>query len=97
MEIVCCPLCQRPIAQPASLHHLLPLAEGGRNTETVLLHQICHDKIHATFSERELAKFYNTIEALIADERIQKFIKWVRRQPPQFYDRTKRANGKYSH
>jgi len=93
-ETPLCPLCQREIAQPANLHHLLPQSQGGKGTPTVLLHVICHNKIHSLFTEKELARHYNTIDKLLAHEEIQKFIKFVRKQPPSYYDKTKRSNKK---
>lgn len=89
-----CPLCGRELAEPCNLHHLLPLSQGGKGTETVMLHNICHSKIHSLFTESELARHYNTIEKLRANEDIQTFIKWVSKQPPQFYDRNDKANRK---
>ncbi len=82
-----CPLCGRPIPDGAgSLHHLVPKSEGGR--ETVLLHRICHNKIHALIPERELARCYSTIEALKAHPGIARFLAWVSRRPPAFHART---------
>ena len=89
-----CPLCDREIAPPSNLHHLLPVSQGGKGTETVLLHVICHNKIHSLFTEKELARHYNTIEKLCAHPEIQKFLKFVRKQPPSYYDRNKRSNRK---
>lgn len=96
-EIQHCPLCQREIAQPANLHHLHPQSQGGKGTPTVLLHVICHNKIHSLFTEKELARHYNTIEKLRAHEEIQKFIKFVRKQPPSYYDKSKRSKKKGRH
>ncbi|MEO1065598.1 MAG: HNH endonuclease, partial [Actinomycetota bacterium] len=61
-----CPLCGRPIPThvPQSQHHLIPKLRGGKGGPTVLLHQICHNEIHATLSETDLAREYSTIEAL---------------------------------
>jgi len=83
-----CPLCGREIAEPSNRHHLVPLSKGGKNTPTILLHKICHDKIHAVFTEMELKKYYYTIERLQAHEAIIKFIKWVRKKEPEFYDKS---------
>jgi len=71
-----CPLCGRPIPSHArqSLHHLIPRLRGGKGGATVLLHQICHNEIHAALTETELAREYNTIEALQMHPRIAKFI-----------------------
>jgi 5-methylcytosine-specific restriction endonuclease McrA len=81
-----CPLCGRPLAQPMNRHHLVPLSKGGKGTPTLTMHKICHNKIHAVLTEKELLSHYNTIERLQSHEEIAKFIKWVRKKPPEFYD-----------
>ncbi|WP_242500596.1 HNH endonuclease [Tropicimonas sp. IMCC6043] len=85
-----CPLCDRPIPPeaPQSLHHLVPKLRGGKGGPTVLLHQICHNEIHATLSETELARDHATIEALRAHPKLAKFIRWVAKRPPAFHART---------
>ncbi|MEM8552894.1 MAG: HNH endonuclease [Pseudomonadota bacterium] len=85
-----CPLCFRPIPPDAkqSLHHLVPKLKGGRRGPTVRLHQICHNEIHAAFSEAELARTYNTVEALRAAPALAPFIAWVAGKPPHFHSRT---------
>ncbi|MCH2045031.1 MAG: HNH endonuclease [Saprospiraceae bacterium] len=89
-----CPLCGRELAQPYNVHHLIPVSQGGRFKETVTLHEICHSKIHSLFTEKELANEYHSIKKLLSNEDIQKFVKWVRKHPPQFYDKNKRAKRK---
>ena len=85
-----CPLCDRPIPPEAkqSRHHLIPRLRGGKNGPTVLLHQICHSEIHATLSEADLARSYNTIDALKLHPRLAKFISWIARKPPEFHKRS---------
>lgn len=81
-----CPLCPRPIPPdvPQSLHHLIPKLKGGKGGPTVLLHHICHREIHATLSEAELARIYNTPDALRSHPRLAKFYAWVAKRPPEF-------------
>ncbi|MDJ0627974.1 MAG: HNH endonuclease [Rhodobacter sp.] len=89
-ETPICPLCRRPIPPGArqSLHHLVPRLRGGRCGPTVLLHQICHNEIHATLTESDLARSYSSIEALRAHPRLAKFVAWVAKRPPGFHSKT---------
>jgi len=91
-----CPLCQRPIPPEAkqSLHHLIPKLKGGKGGPVVLLHQICHNEIHATLTEAELARDFAGIDALKAHPRLAKFIRWVAKRPPAFHSKTPGARRK---
>jgi hypothetical protein len=81
-----CPLCERELVEPMNRHHLLPLSKGGKGTPTLIMHKICHSKVHAVLNEKELRDYYHTIERLRDHEEIAKFIKWVKKKPPEFYD-----------
>lgn len=87
-----CPLCSRPLVDGPSvnLHHLVPRSHRGR--DTVRMHRICHAKIHAVFSEKELAAYYHTPERLLEHEEIRKFVAWVRKKDPEFH--AKHAGGR---
>lgn len=88
-----CPLCERVLGRVSvSNHHLIPKSKGGKYTDTILLHHICHQKIHSVFSEKELKEHYFTVERLREHEEMQKFIKWVSKQDPSFYQKNKRSN-----
>lgn len=83
-----CPLCGRPMPEGSyNAHHLIPTTHGGRIT--IDLHIVCHDKIHHTFSEHELSGYYHTIDRLLSHPEIVKFVQWVRKQRPDFYDKHK--------
>lgn len=82
-----CALCGRELAMPYDEHHVVPKSRGGM--ETVLLHRICHSKIHSVFHNRELQQEYNTIDKLREHPDIKKFINWLKRKPPGFYKKTK--------
>ncbi len=90
-----CPLCDRPIP-PAleSRHHLIPKLKGGKHGPIAVLHTICHSKIHSVFTEAELARSYSTIEALRDHEEIAKFIRWIRKRPPEFRSRNTSKRGR---
>jgi hypothetical protein len=81
-----CPLCNRELIDGPSVneHHLIPRSHRGR--QTVRMHRICHNKIHSVFSEKDLARYYHTIERLLENEEIRKFITWVERKDPAYYD-----------
>ena len=84
-----CPICLRPIPAgvPQSLHHLIPKLKGGKGGPTVLVHHICHKEIHARFTEAELARQFNTPEAIRADPRMERFLTWIAKRPPGFLSR----------
>lgn len=69
-------------------HHWVPKSEGGR-VQTIM-HRICHRKIHSVLSERELATAYDTPEALRAHPEIARFLRWLRKKPPEFIDHHRR-------
>lgn len=81
-----CELCKRELGDRfIEDHHLIPKTFKGK--VTVPIHKICHQKIHATFSERELYHYYHTFERLLEHEQIQRFVAWVRKRPLDFYDK----------
>lgn len=89
-EPVVCPLCARPVpAAEQDAHHLVPRSHGGKRT--AILHRICHRQIHVLLAEAELAKHYNTIEALLAHPEIAAFVAWVRTKPEGFYGRSRKS------
>ena len=89
-----CPICNRDMWKGPSTdkHHMIPKCKGGRITE--YLHKICHRKIHSLFSEKELEKRYNDPEVIKVHPEIVKFIKWVEKKHPTFYDKTVSHNRK---
>lgn len=66
----------------------MPRSQGGR--EVVALHRVCHRKIHAELSERELARDYATIPALRTHPAIAAFVRWVANKPAEFITRTEK-------
>lgn len=73
-------------------HHFVPRCRGGKSME--YLHMICHRKIHSVFTEKELEREFNDPEIVKLHPEMVKFILWVYRKPPDFYDRTVTHNRK---
>lgn len=90
--MICC-ICGREEGGAMEDHHLKPKTFRTRTTEVhdkenkVRIHQMCHQKIHATFSEHELFHFYNTPDIIIEHEEMKKFVKWISSKPPEYYDK----------
>lgn len=84
-----CPLCLRPIPPdvPQSQHHLVPRLKGGKGGPTVLMHHICHKEVHSALTEAELARDWNTPEALRRHPRMARFAAWIAGRPPGFTSR----------
>ncbi len=92
-ELGTCPMCDRALVPGPSVdgHHLVPVLKGGRKKEPV--HRICHTKIHSLWSENELRDTYNNWPAIRADDRIQKFVRWLSKKPADYYDSNRIARG----
>lgn len=75
-----CELCKREQVE-ITVHHLTPKEMGGTFLPTANLCIPCHKQIHALYTNGELAVRLNTIDLLRKDEKIAKFLKWIRKQP----------------
>jgi hypothetical protein len=86
-----CEFCHRE--RELTKHHLIPkkvhskhkfqrlFSKKEMRQQGIMICQICHSGIHRIISdEKELAECFHTKELLLADERIQKHIKWSRKQ-----------------
>ncbi len=89
-----CPICDRDMWEGPSIdkHHFTPKCRGGKESE--YLHKICHRKIHSIFTEKELAKEYNDPEKVKSHPEIQKFLDFVRKKEPDYYDHSIQHNRK---
>lgn len=86
-----CELCGRSPVE-TTVHHLTPREEGGSHGQTADLCRTCHKQIHALYTNKELAVRLNTVEMLRQDEKISKYIKWIRKQPAQTLLRVRKSN-----
>jgi 5-methylcytosine-specific restriction endonuclease McrA len=73
-----CAVCKREIThiKYSEDHHLVPRCKKGKNT--ILVCVDCGNQIHNLFSIQELTKSYNTLESLLADQKVQKWIQWIK-------------------
>jgi hypothetical protein len=92
-----CELCGRPVGQNClTRHHLLPRAQARRMKRrkmarrelkqrdpgrTVALCRPCHGNVHASLSNGDLGRSYDSLETLSAHPDVRKFIEWVRDKP----------------
>lgn len=84
-----CRLCKR--MTHLTFHHLIPRKMHRRtyfkkhySRETLndgidLCHQ-CHSGIHKLYDEMQLARVFNTVEALLDDPAVSRHVAWVARQ-----------------
>lgn len=90
-----CAICGRAV--PVTRHHLVPrsqhrrlrkrLARRGEERDlcgTIPLCAACHSTVHQTFSEKELAESHDTLEKLLADERVARWRDWLAGKPDGF-------------
>ena len=69
---------------------MVPKLKGGKTIDSniVVLHRPCHDKVHAVFTEAELARDYTSVSALLTHPEIDKFVTWIAKRPADFSDGT---------
>jgi len=81
-----CALCERDVPYLTE-HHLIPRSKGKRGQElpVVDLCSACHRQLHVLYTNDELARVLNTVERIRDEPRMQRFLKWIRKQPPERY------------
>jgi hypothetical protein len=87
-DVDICTICGRLLGTlNIDKHHLIPRTFKG--DETVTIHKICHRKLHATFTEREMLHTYHDVELIRNHEEIIKFVNWVKNKDIDFYSGSK--------
>ncbi|OLS40403.1 restriction endonuclease [Bacillus sp. MRMR6] len=86
-----CELCGRSDVE-TTIHHLLPKEMGGTFGPTANLCIPCHKQVHALYTNEEIAGRLTTICEMREDERLAKFIKWVRKQPSTKIMKIRKSN-----
>jgi len=91
-----CPICNRELIKGNSVdeHHFIPKSRGGKASDKILIHKICHQKLHSVFTNKELEKKFNTPEKCKSHFEIKKFIKWVSKKDPEYYNKNDQIKSK---
>src|SRR4051794_9935462 len=77
-----CGLCGRGFPRrQLTRHHCLPRSRGGTSEDVELLCSQCHSMVHCTYTNGTLAGQYATLDELRQAPHLQKYIRWVRKQP----------------
>ncbi len=82
-----CWLCERELGEIVQHHHMIPKAKKGRKTRPV--HPICHKTIHNHFTNAQLARMGEDLEAIRSQEDVAKFLKWIAGKDPDFHAPTR--------
>ena len=91
-----CDLCGRDVPT-LTRHHLVPRKRhnasrkrrmGASLEDTANLCRACHDQLHLMFTHRELEGM-RTTEELSRNERVRKYLAWIRGKPPGLRPRTR--------
>lgn len=86
-----CEFCGRNNVE-TTLHHLLPKEKGGAYGATANLCVPCHKRIHALYTNDEIAIHLTTLSDLRHDEKLSRFIKWIRKQPATKIMKIRKSN-----
>lgn len=88
-----CVFCLRSV--PTRGHHVVPRCKGGRDIAPTC--HSCEDFIHKTWTHNELRDEFNTVEKIRADERFQKFLRWLYKQKTETAFKTRRNRARADH
>lgn len=77
-----CELCGREVPRHLiTQHHLTPKERGGKPEHRVPFCKPCHKQVHALFDNKQLEKQLADVKSLHKTPELQKFIRWIRKQP----------------
>lgn len=79
-----------------TVHHLTPKEMGGTFLPTAKLCIPCHKQIHALYTNTELAVRLNTIQLLQQDDKIRRYLQWIRKQPSSKLTKARKSNERKS-
>ena len=91
---IICTLCGRRVPQHMiTQHHLTPRERGGKPEDRVPMCRPCHKQVHALFENKTLERELSDLHALRRAPELQKFVRWIRKQPSTANVTTRVSNG----
>lgn len=81
--VIECWLCARPMGELTEWHHPVPKSRKGR--DKVPVHPICHQAIHASFTNARLERIGLAVEQIREHPEVAKFLTWVASKDPDFH------------
>ena len=92
-DLQSCSLCGRRVPSAMiTLHHLTPKERGGKPEHRVPMCRPCHKQVHALFENKMLERQYNDLATLRRTPELQKFVRWIRKQPSTSSVTTRMSN-----
>lgn len=85
-----CEICERE--QPLQFHHLIPKKVHSKlryiklygkeflNWNGIMICKLCHKHLHKNFTHIQLAEKLNTLDNILNNEDMKKFINWAKKQ-----------------
>lgn len=84
MECVC-QICGRSVPNEfIEKHHLIPRSKHGAKGDKLVVCCNCGDMLHQLFDNKQLSKELNTLYKILHNERVAKWVLWVRNKPEDF-------------
>lgn len=88
-----CELCSRTVPS-VTKHHLIPQARHNKRvkrqfgdeckTRVAWLCVACHRQLHYLFTNHQLEREFNTLESLMANHDVAKYVGWIKDKPGDF-------------
>ena len=81
--VVICWLCTRPMGELSEWHHPVPKSRKGK--DRVPVHPICHEAIHASFTNAQLQRIALDVDQIREHPDVAKFLTWLGGKDPDFH------------
>lgn len=78
-----CSICKRESDDKSffEFHHYEPIASRRKTDDGIQVCVQCGDQLHLLFSNTELRLQFNSLNLLLGNERLQKYVNWVKNKP----------------